>query len=89
MDRRTDGLTGRCSVMSEPLWHHGLEPSDSSIHGSFQARKLEWLPLSPPGDLPDPGIFPTQGSNPHLLHWQADSLPLVLHGKPLIGMWTV
>ena len=22
------------------------------------------------------GIFPTQGSNPHLLHWQADSLPL-------------
>ena len=21
------------------------------------------------------GIFPTQGSNPHLLHWQADSLP--------------
>ena len=22
------------------------------------------------------GIFPTQGSNPHLPHWQADSLPL-------------
>ena len=22
------------------------------------------------------GIFPTQGSNPYLLHWQADSLPL-------------
>ena len=22
------------------------------------------------------GIFPTQGSNPHLLHWQVDSLPL-------------
>ena len=22
------------------------------------------------------GIFPTQRSNPHLLHWQADSLPL-------------
>ena len=21
------------------------------------------------------GILPTQGSNPHLLHWQADSLP--------------
>ena len=30
------------------------------------------------------GIFPTQGSNPcllHLLHWQADSLPLVPPGK--------
>ena len=22
------------------------------------------------------GIFPDQGSNPYLLHWQADSLPL-------------
>ena len=32
-----------------------------------------------------PGIFPTKGSNPHLLHllhWQADSLPLAPPGKP-------
>ena len=31
------------------------------------------------------GIFPTQGSNSHLLcllHWQVSSLPLVLPGKP-------
>ena len=31
-------------------------------------------------------IFPTQGSNPHLLcllHWQAGSLPLVQLGKPM------
>ena len=31
------------------------------------------------------GIFPTQGSNPHLLcllHWQAGSLPLAPAGKP-------
>ena len=32
-------------------------------------------------------IFPSQGSNPHLLHWQADSLPLTLwtvaHQAPL------
>ena len=31
-------------------------------------------------------IFPTQGSNPgllHLLHWQADSLPLAPPGRPL------
>ena len=27
-------------------------------------------------------IFPTQGSNPHLLHWQADSLPSEPSGKP-------
>ena len=28
------------------------------------------------------GILPTQGSNPHLLHWQADSLPLSHQGSP-------
>ena len=33
---------------------------------------------------PPPGMFPTQGSNPclwHLLHWQADSLPLAPTGN--------
>ena len=36
------------------------------------SRQGYWsgLPCAPPGDLPDPG------SNLHLLHWQADSLPL-------------
>ena len=29
------------------------------------------------------GILPTQGLNPHLPHWQADSLSLTLCGKPL------
>ncbi|MGE2757601.1 hypothetical protein, partial [Escherichia coli] len=29
------------------------------------------------------GIFPTQGSNPHLLHWQVDSLPLSHQGNLL------
>ena len=29
------------------------------------------------------GIFLTQGSNPHLLHWQADSLPLSHQGSPV------
>ena len=45
-----------------------------SVHGILQARILEWIamPFSR-------GIFPTQRSNPcllHLLHWQAGSLPL-------------
>ena len=31
------------------------------------------------------GIIPTQGLNPHLLHWQADSLPLAPPGKPLFS----
>ena len=35
------------------------------------------------------GIFPTQGSNPHLLcllHWQVGSLPLVPPGKPPVQL---
>ena len=27
-------------------------------------------------------MFPTQGQNPHLVHWQADSLPLSQQGSP-------
>ena len=30
------------------------------------------------------GIFPTQGLNPHLSHWQGDYLPLVPPGSPQI-----
>ena len=36
--------------------------------------------------FPSPGIFPSQGLNPHLfclLHWQAGSLPLAPPGKPI------
>ena len=42
-----------------------------SVHGIFQARILEWVTISF-----SKGIFPTKGSNPHLLHlqhWQAGS----------------
>ena len=49
----------------------------SSVHGILQARILEWvaIPFSR-------GIFPTQGSNLHFLHWQEDSLPPGLLGSP-------
>ena len=30
------------------------------------------------------GIFPTQGSNLHLLHWQMDSLPLSQLGSLIL-----
>ena len=48
-------------------------PPGSSVHGILQARILEWVAMRS-----SRGIFPTQGSNPHLLrllHWQAGSLP--------------
>ena len=47
------------------------------------SRQQHWGGLLPP----TPGIFPTQGSNPcllHLPHWQADSLPLSYLESPLI-----
>ena len=31
-----------------------------------------------------PGDFPTEGSNPHLLNWQVDSLPLSHWGNPFL-----
>ena len=43
-------------------------PPDSFVHGILQARKLEWVVISSPGDLPDPVIEP---QSPAL---QADSL---------------
>ena len=44
----------------------------------FQARILEWVAIS------FSGIFPDQGSNPRLQHWQADSQPLSQLELPLI-----
>ena len=52
----------------------------SSEHRITQARILEWVAVSF-----YKGVFPTQGSNPsllHLLHQQADSLPLSHLGSP-------
>ena len=48
------------------------------------SRKEYWSELP----FPPPGIFLTQGLNPHLLcflHWQAGSLPLVPRGKPYLA----
>ena len=65
------------SVMSD-----SATPSTSlpgfSVHGLLQARVLEWVAFS------SSRIFPTQGSNPHLLHWQVDSLPLSHPRSPWI-----
>ena len=67
-----------CLTLCSPM---NCNPPDSSIHGISQATILEWvsIPLLQ-------GIFPTQGSNPHLLHflhWEADSLPQSHLGSPL------
>ena len=42
-------------TLCNPMDH---SPTGSTVIGILQARILEWLPCSPPGDLPDPGIEP-------------------------------
>ena len=37
-----------------------------SVHGILQARILEWIAISSPGDLPDPGIEPMSLTSPAL-----------------------
>ena len=54
----------------------------SSIHGILQARVLEWVAISFPGDLPHPGIEP---GSPTL---QADALPSEPPGKSIISAST-
>ena len=49
----------------------------SSIHGIFQARVLEWIAISF-----SRGIFPTQGSNPGLLHCRQTLYHLSHQGNP-------
>ena len=60
-------------TLCDPL---DCSPPGSSVHGIFQARTREWVAISS-----SRGVFLTQGSNLHLLHWQADSLPLSHQGS--------
>ena len=56
-------------VVSDSLRPMDCNPPGSSVHGIFQARILEWIAISY-----SRGSSPTQGSNPHLLHWHLGSL---------------
>ena len=42
------------SVMSDSHDPMACSPPDSSVHAIFQARVLEWLPLSTPGGSSQP-----------------------------------
>ena len=46
-------VTRSCLALCDPM---GYSPPASSVHGTLQARILEWVALFPPGDLPDPGV---------------------------------
>ena len=68
-----------CSVVSDSLRPHGLQPSRLLCPWDFPGTNTRMG-----CHLLHQGIFPTQGSNPHLLHWQADSVPLSHLGSSCI-----
>ena len=60
-----------CSVMSDSVWPHGLWPTRVLCPWSFPSKTIGvgcCFLLQ--------GVFPTQGTNPYLLHLHANSLPL-------------
>ena len=67
-----------CPALCNPMYCSLL---GSSVHGIF----LSWQNTGASCHFLIQGIFPTQASNPHLLHllhWQEDSLPLSHLGSP-------
>ena len=66
-----------CSVVSDSVWPHGLQPVRLFCPWDFPGKNTgvdcHFLLQ---------GIFLTQGLNLHLLHLQADSLTLAPPGKP-------
>ena len=60
-----------CSVVSDSLQSHGLEPARLHCPWNSPGKKEYWsgLPFPSPGDLPDPGIKPRSSV------LQVDSLP--------------
>ena len=77
-----------------------LQPSCSVMSDCLPPRKLQPARLLCPWDFPGKnigvgchflyqGIFSTQGSNPSLLHWQANSLTTEPPGKTLLVICTL
>ena len=64
-----------CLTLCNPM---DCSPPGPSVRGISQARILEWVNISY-----------SRGSNPRLLHWQADSLRLNHQGSPLNKYLTV
>ena len=67
-----------CPTLCDPM---DCSLLGSSVHGILQARILEWVGMTPPGDLPNPGIEPAS----HAL--QAYSLLLSHQGSQLLQLY--
>ena len=69
-----------CSVMSDSLQCHGLEPARLLYPWNSPGKNIVVLPFPSPGDLPDPGIEPMSP-----VSLQADSWSLSYQGSPFTG----
>ena len=71
---RVCSVAQSCATLCDPL-----DCNLSSVHGILLARILEWVAISF-------SRASSWGLNPHLLHWQADSLSLSHLGSPHFSM---
>ena len=65
-------VTESCLTLCDPM---DCSPPSFSVHGILQARILEWIAISSPEELSNPGIEPWSPAS------QADSLSLELQGS--------
>ena len=65
-----------CPTLCDPM---DCGPPAPLSMGILQARKLEWVAFSSPGELPNPGVEPRSSS------LQADSLLSEPPEKPYVG----
>ena len=78
----------RLLQFSSGQFNHSVVSDSLRPHGLWPTRLL--CPWESPGKKTAvgshsllQGMFPTQGSNPHLLHWQVDSFTTASHRKPI------
>ena len=68
-----------CPTLRDPM---DCSLPGSSVHGIFQARVLEWGAIALGCHFLLQVLFPTQGSNSCLLHWQVGSLSMSHRESP-------
>ena len=74
-NRKESEVARLCPTLCDPM---DCSLPGSPFHGIFQARILEWVAISPPGYVPDPGIEPESLALP------VDSLPSEPPEKPCV-----